>query len=307
MGYVKCSGRNADYVVGFTIFGGNEPVDYFKCCDAVIIEGDIWAGEDSKKAEDWNVDIVKLKGDGRYSGLITDFEGARRGKPIWIVDTYRTGFAFGLVGVGLTAKLFLGLIGLAELDDEIRIYRRMGWSRRDFLRAGRSVGILLAAEAIRPIVAPLSLTLDNEVGSLRKAAMWVTAESEIFPPTFAGRIRDALTALKAERFIAPRMAEELGRRPVIGVLYNPNHASISYMLADPNMAEETLLAYGKKLSKWMGAEYAQRTIEWRFKGGKWQMTEHQGTLRMRGLELLDLPPPAGQTTPTSVKKWLTQG
>lgn len=160
-----------------------------------------------------------------YSNIISS--AISKNKQIWITDTPPTkkGLAVDFAKQILPAALFIKGVKMAKRT----IDKRKNMGRREFLKKSSiSIGLMTP-------VGLQFLQMFPQKGEIKSDRFWQgsTKYMEFFSSPGVLKIRNAITAEKTERFIAPKLNTELGRKPVIGMVWGPGHYGIKELLQQP--------------------------------------------------------------------------
>jgi len=196
--------------------------------DALVLE------DTSEKKE--TPSNVNLRKEAQYKRLVE--QAIDYSKPIWVVDAalspaskkrsnrierFEEGsIALGFLGVALTAFSSI---------------KKGKVSRRDFLKAGISVG-LLSPLLIRLSELPFKLSEEK----IKHHAIWGTSSKirEIESGRGIIQVRNALAAEKCESFLAPLLWKQLGRKPVIAMAWGSAHYGVKDFLLHPQKRQKFL-------------------------------------------------------------------
>ncbi|MBR9703679.1 hypothetical protein GOV10_06575, partial [Candidatus Woesearchaeota archaeon] len=95
-------------------------------------------------------------------------------------------------------------------------------------------------------------------------------------PLIAGR--EAIMARKLEEYVAPKLAEELGRKPTIGLLLGSGHTGIEWHLKHPIIRNITIKNYellNTKPYKQFNPEQIDSVLEISMKNNDLDFTIHK--------------------------------
>lgn len=236
MTYSQFSTENADYALCYSLH-------YFK-----NVHEDIFSPEKIKSLDA----IILESGLGEYeetAGLITDSNFSNAYK---IIKEHKPAMPFFFVDVkpsaiGLAASIIPPAlqmyIGSKIFKEAVADMKKK--TRRDFLKGG-----------IRALIGlPLFFGFGgNMLNSLFEGKPipvlpeLSTASGYLLPAPLI-EFRNAVTARKAEEFVAPLMGRRLGKKPSIALVYGPNHTGIEFDLKNKIM-RDAVIGTQKDLGYW---------------------------------------------------------
>lgn len=128
--------------------------------------------------------------------------------------------------------------------------RKKKLTRRRFLGIGAG---FLASLGVFGIGYGLQKADEAIVGSRKEAngiaTKAIALETEIFD-TEVATLRNAVTARKAEEFLAPMLEQKLGRKPKIAVVYGALHAGIQDCITDRELRNDIIASFSEVLSEY---------------------------------------------------------
>ncbi|GEM_PF-6814071 len=215
MGWTTVETENAKYVV---IFGSHFSATKIPAAlDSVIIE----ATDNYQKLQSVvNKGLYDFEKNVQYGKLLAD----NRGKPFFVGDIPIT--KKRVVRGAMTRVVALAALGTSFFPKAAII----------------PMSVLL--------ILPGMLPPGKELKLRKPIRKLVALTHPIFEPALAGSFRNAIIAEKAEKSIAPQMRQQLGRKPVIGIVYGAAHAGIVEMLKNPTQRRRQLSRVNIRKEGW---------------------------------------------------------
>ncbi|MBI5229110.1 hypothetical protein HY991_03295 [Candidatus Micrarchaeota archaeon] len=219
MGWTKFETKNAKYILYLELHGSRAPKGGpWRTAHILVLEG----GSDMSKAQ--------------LLGCVN--ERRLRSKEVWFVDPGVT--VFGSVQ-SMAPRLFGGALlvsGVYDAAKALKDNKRI--SRREFLKRGLIMGGKLAAGTV---LFPESLALPQALpGKInRRELLRITAASLSGAiPSPLIEFRNAVSAEKIERYLAPQLAKQVGRKPTIALVYGADHGGLVEHLKNPRLRKRIL-------------------------------------------------------------------
>lgn len=180
----------------------------------------------------------------QYTNVVK--QATEQGKQIWITDAIqskRAGLRYVAGEITFRATPLLGLILLLSAQKE-KI------KRRAFIKKAVAWGVLSPVIAWGATAVPL---LHQKEIRYHKVAKVNAKISELIGGYGTSTARNLLTAEKCESWLAPKLQQELGRKPTIAMVWGSGHYGIMGLLLHPEERQRLLQKYG--LNKFVKADY----------------------------------------------------
>lgn len=275
---------NAKYVLIFSkhsITTEKSPINY----DALILESGLDTPQGTMQAE-------------QYAALVE--QAAKNNNPVWVTDVAPTQSAIikgktmaalpVLVPLVIGAKLLLG-------NNSAKTTPRRQALKKIF------AAIMLGASGA---TFADGVFLGRSKSQIKNPAYWKLSSkyTELFLGKGIITIRNAVTAEKTEKFIAPQLQKELGRKPVIAIVFGDRHYGIKEHLLFPHKRRQVL--HKNNLEKYIVPEYERSYRIALDKAGKvWIVEERQHELKkLREKQKVKTPKPVAQTRRTFLRRFL---
>lgn len=123
-------------------------------------------------------------------------------------------------------------------------------TRRAFIKKAIGIGLLSPGFAYACSIAPL---VHQKEIKHHKAWKAHTKMGELMYGKWASTARDLITAEKCESFLAPKLQQELGRKPTIAMVWGSGHYGIRKLLLHPKERQKLLQKYD--LTKFVEKDY----------------------------------------------------
>jgi hypothetical protein len=165
----------------------------------------------------------------KYENYKKPIESAiRGGKDIWVTDPATTLYSDQVVFGKVTAWAVAG----AVVSSLSKIPKNRKISRREFF--ARMLGKAAPVIFFSPLAALLSL--GHSKSRIKHELFWQGTHKSVeflYGSKGIGTLRNAVTAEKAESFVAPMLRQRLGKKPVIAMVWGPMHFGIKKLLQNP--------------------------------------------------------------------------
>ena len=204
-------------------------------------------------------------------------------KPVWLTDVELTEKAYARSNRGTELRPYvantLGGIGLATILKQIHSTNKKP-TRRKFLKS--AAGILLTAPAIRELIPEMTIiNMQSHNNQIQFGILWQldAKYNELISGKGMLEIRNAISAEKTESFLAPRLREELGRKPVIAMAWGSAHYGIKSILENPQ--ERHRILRENKIGEYVKKSYPRSLrIHLDQNGEVIKIEEFKGTLKI---------------------------
>ncbi|MBU2476441.1 hypothetical protein KKG83_03145 [Candidatus Micrarchaeota archaeon] len=189
-----------------------------------------------------------------------------------------------------TVKKIIAGSGLLSLISSLLYVKKKvnnKMNRRKFIKkAAISVAILAVPPIVAtPIANKIIYNLNINDGEIRVPILWdlTTQLDKILYGEEALKgivtIRNAITAQKAEAFLAPKLKQELNRKPVIAMVWGAGHYEIKRLLKHPN--ERYRILKKNKLEDYVQKDYPKSyRVQFNEKGQITRTKEFKETLKI---------------------------
>ncbi len=172
-----------------------------------------------------------------YSELRNNAEESKKNTKIYLVDVHLTSPEFSKSAYFLKKSVHLLVGGGLALSAAFDFKKRT--NRRKFLKGGLKV---LASFGIFSSFAGLHIN-----SNIEGEAIPVVSEIESFlgymPPLPGIELRNAIAARKIEEYIVPELWRDLGRKPLIAIVYGGGHVGIETDLKYKGMRDSVIKTY----------------------------------------------------------------
>ena len=187
-------------------------------------------------------------------------EAIRKGKQIWITDADVTEKSLSkyqkgeqIVRYGSIASW---LAGLGIVAKQLHNTKTKKPTRRKFLKTLTGIG-LMSLGLPRILNSPI-LGLRSHNTEIKMGFLW-DLNTRYYTELTYGKgvveIRNAITAEKTETFLAPKLRQELGRKPVIAMAWGVGHYGVKRLLENPLLRKRILEK--NNLEKYVKGDYSQ--------------------------------------------------
>jgi len=227
MAWTTIETKNAKYILLFgTHFSERErsPVGF----DALIIENNGAYAYDSMNLTD-------------HKNLLK--QAIEENKPVWLTDVELSEESERRFFIGNALQAAIGSVGggvgVVKTSENMLALKKKKITRRQFAkRMAISLGLIMPFG--RNVLE--GLILQNLSGKIKNEKYWnaTTKIDEFVMGKGVLEIRNAITAEKSEKFIAPELAKKLGRKPVIAMNWGAGHYGIRELLLNPAKRREII-------------------------------------------------------------------
>jgi len=134
----------------------------------------------------------------------------------------------------------------------------------------------LAAQLLTNLPEMIGMGLSFLKGKAPKGLDNIVSASGLVLPHPIGEFRNALIASKLEDYLAPKLMDELGRKPTIAIVYGALHAGIRHNLQSEKRRDTVMGAYRKLNYLWFNKPTLDNLVELRLDGDmEWFAREHK--------------------------------
>ena len=264
MAYRLYSTRNADYAQAYCFHDKVTDEDIFsknkiKDLDAIVLESGrilnpmqvIFYRQYS------NIEETIRKYSPKIPIYITDVAPIKRFQKDWFEQFASVSRTVGVIGAGTSLILY----GLARK-------KVANISRRTFL--GLSFGSLgLVTTVNLPFFSTYYLaTNKGEVGGLLPEIVKIRYHN--ISKSRLVTLRDAITARKIEEYIVPKLRDETGRMPRIGIVYGAAHAGIEGCLKDKNQRDEIIQEFSEEGFELLIPDQINAVVQMQYLDKEWK-------------------------------------
>lgn len=171
---------------------------------------------------------------------IVDYAMARK-KEVWITDAVPTERALARYNKGNKIVLGLAGAGVATTASAVAIavaLKNKKVSRRTFLLWSGTIGTMFS-----PLLSQFAFgRISKQQKEIKNEELWnfLSRYNELISGKGVVEIRNALTAEKAENFIAPLLQKKLGRKPIILMVWGAGHYGITRLLHNQKRREKII-------------------------------------------------------------------
>lgn len=170
--------------------------------------------------------------------------------------------AGGVLGIGASALMLRALSRTAtNARREKRKLSRREWFR--MIGLGVTSGVLSAPTLLTIIHKFRTSSKDGVVDTEESIVRWMRKMDEFFLPIVA-KGRNAVIAEKVDGSLAPKLKQELGRKPRILIHLGASHTGIVRMLQQPAERRETLKEMGDSILKGLENEHLDKAFRVRW-------------------------------------------
>ncbi len=242
MGFYRLSTANADYTVHLSSHLEKMTVKGLDNADCAIFETGII-----------HPDLIspdKLLADRQYREVAQKIIGER--KPVFLTDLPpRKDFPNFLYYVTASALVVTVPLSLSFLLDGVP--------------GAVATGVAYYHAAANVSGFAFERNRDHSKNKILTGLSYLMETSEFYLP---GILRDAVTARKAEEFVAPEMAERLGRKPNIALFFGSNHHGIRISLKHKKVRDAIIALHAKSGYVGVDRDYLDPVHEFDFQDGE---------------------------------------
>ncbi|MBR9683030.1 hypothetical protein GOV03_00645 [Candidatus Woesearchaeota archaeon] len=231
MSYRKFSTENADYYLVYAAHKEVTDEDILRqpeieSLDAIVLEsGELGYNE------------TEIFIDTQYSEIIKNIKQSQKKPLIYLVDVNVT--EEGELGGSIRDVAYLTL-GVGLSLGAIRDFKKKS-NRRQFLKGGLKTLAALSTFSIH-----FGQIINSHIkGKAIPVFPELNSAAGYFLPTSLHELRNAITARKIEEFIVPKLQKELGKKPLIAIVYGGFHAGIETDLKYVQLRDVVLSIYKK--------------------------------------------------------------
>ncbi len=215
------------------------------------------------------VEVRNMPVDFQYRNVVK--QAIEHGKHIWITDAAPSGRS---VIRALAGAIAVGIAGGKGVKTLLEMRKKKELNRRSFVKRVFGIGLLL------PLLGVMGGTVaEMHHKEIKHHKLWKinTKIGNLVVGAGIGTARDLLTAEKCESWLAPKLQQELGRKPTIAMVWGGGHYDIRDLLLHP--AERQRLLQKHDLEKYLKADYPKSfRIELKPDGTIKEIKEFQDTL-----------------------------
>lgn len=250
MAIVRAKGKNADYIIEFGRHFDqvNPRTNDHKEADAYIVEGALTLDPNAlKNPRLKGRNLEKVFALTAYDEIISAYpelvsEAKKGKKSVWSVDVSPKSNLLDVKEMLIENIPVWVFAATATTLISRKIKREGKLPRRKFLSMMKISALGVASYALTPI-GTASLMGELKKGELPK---WMSSYGITMSDLVKGvttECRSAITAHKAEEFVAPYLSKKLGKRPTIYIWMGAAHITLSKLLEIPGYRQDVLRGF----------------------------------------------------------------